>query len=207
MNATLGEIRIFAAPFEPRGWAFCNGKALLITQNQALYSVIGTTYGGDGKKTFHLPDLISRAAIGAMKKDGQGSTWNAGKTAGAELVAITAEQMPNHIHVPSVQPGGAGTTKAYLKAAKRNGNAEDPGGNILAEDSNVELAIYAAPTNTLVNLHGGSVKITNVQGPKLTAVTLDNAGFGTTPHANLQPSLALNYIICIDGAVPSRPVI
>jgi microcystin-dependent protein len=208
MNATLGEIKILAAPIEPRGWAFCDGKELLIAQNPALYSVIGTTYGGDAKKkTFKLPDLRNRAAIGTMKADGQPSTWNAGKTAGVEVVSITEEQMPNHIHVPSVQSGGSGTTTIYLMAATRDGDKDDPAGNILAEDNNNELELYAPPVHSisLTNLHQDSIKITNVTGPKLTGVTFDNWGTGTSAHNNLQPSLALNYIICIDGEVPLRP--
>jgi len=106
MDPFIGEIRIFAGNFPPRGWAFCDGSLLQIKLNTALFAVLGTTYGGDGKNTFALPDLRGKAALhfGA----GQGLTPRyLGKAGGTANVRLTVEQMPNHTHVPNCQSAAA----------------------------------------------------------------------------------------------------
>jgi microcystin-dependent protein len=105
----LGEIRLFPYNFAPQGWAFCNGQLMSISQNTALFSLIGTFYGGDGRTTFGLPDLRGRVAI----SQGQGpglSPYSVGEVTGVETVTLTGNQMPSHAH--SVE---ASAVKAKLK--------------------------------------------------------------------------------------------
>src|SRR2546425_4239312 len=89
----LGEIKIISWNFAPKGWSFCNGQLLPINQNQALFSILGTTYGGDGRQTFALPDLRGRAPIH------QGQGWIEGQAAGQETHTLISGEMPQHLHV------------------------------------------------------------------------------------------------------------
>ena len=97
----IGEIRMFAGTFAPIGWAFCNGAIIPIDQNDALFNLIGTTYGGDGQTTFALPNLQSRVPIHV------GPGFALGQTGGAETVTLTTSQIPAHAHVPQAQSGDA----------------------------------------------------------------------------------------------------
>lgn len=123
MTAFLGEIRLFAGNFAPMGWAFCDGSLLSISQNTALFSLIGTTYGGDGISTFGLPDLRSRVPIHA------GPGYPLGQSGGVEAVTLTTAQLPAHTHLPRVS-SAAGTQTS-------------PAGNVWASGSGFP---YAAPS-------------------------------------------------------------
>ncbi|MBK6929642.1 MAG: phage tail protein [Saprospirales bacterium] len=96
----IGEIMLFAGNFEPRGWAFCDGRLLSIAQNTALFSILGTTYGGDGQTTFALPDLRGRVAVGPGQGPGL-SRYDLGEAGGQESVSLSAAQMPAHNHAYS----------------------------------------------------------------------------------------------------------
>ena len=177
----LGELRIFAGNFNPRGWAFCRGQLLAIAQNDALYALIGTTFGGDGQTSFALPDLQGRIPVG----QGQGpslSNYTLGQKAGAETVTLTTGQMPAHNHV--------------LMASTAKGNQAVPlTGSIMAGpdagNPNTTATYYVQPTP-------------NPLTPStLAASTIGNAG-GNQPHDNIMPSLCLNYIIALEGVFPSR---
>ena len=116
----IGEIRLFAGNFAPRNWAFCNGQLLSISQNTALFSILGTTYGGDGRVTFALPDLRSRVPI----HPGQGpglSNYVLGQTGGVETVTLTQNQLPSHTH--------------SVNAVANGGNQANPTGNLPAVES------------------------------------------------------------------------
>jgi microcystin-dependent protein len=93
----VGEIRMFAGNFAPRGWSFCNGQLMAISQNSALFSLIGTIYGGDGRTTFALPDLRGRVPLHAGEAPGL-SHYALGQRGGAEQVALSVEHLPNHNH-------------------------------------------------------------------------------------------------------------
>ena len=95
----IGEIRMFAGNFAPAGWAFCNGALIPISENDALFALIGTTYGGDGQNTFALPDLQSRIPIHV------GPGFALGQSGGVESVTLTTSQIPAHSHVPQCQSG------------------------------------------------------------------------------------------------------
>src|ERR1041384_2378435 len=105
----VGEIRMFACSFPPNGWAFCSGQAMPISENETLFQLIGTTYGGDGEETFNLPDLQGRAPM-HMGTGPDGTTYQIGEKAGVESVTLTSQQIPVHNHalVGSGNPANAG---------------------------------------------------------------------------------------------------
>lgn len=147
----LGEIRLFGFNFAPRGWALCNGQLMSISQNSALFALLGTTYGGDGITTFALPDLRGRVAI----HQGQGpglSSHVMGEVGGTETVTLTTNQMPSHAHNP-LGSAGAQTTN------RPDGAAPAQGGNYSTPDASHPMA-----TTSVV---GGSQPHNNVQ-PYLT---------------------------------------
>jgi microcystin-dependent protein len=104
MGNFIGEIRMFAGNFAPAGWEFCDGQELAIAENESLFALIGTTYGGDGQETFALPNLQSRVPIH------QGNAFTIGEMAGTESVTLTVQQIPIHTHVPSASNSGGSDT-------------------------------------------------------------------------------------------------
>jgi microcystin-dependent protein len=130
----LSEIRIFSFNFPPKGWAFCNGQFMPINQNQALFSLLGTTYGGNGQTTFALPNLQGRVPI----HEGDGHTL--GEAAGSSAVTINQQTMPQHLH--------------FLNVSTSPGNAPVPGSNVLASTS--PSLMYGAPSN-LVSMNASTV--------------------------------------------------
>jgi microcystin-dependent protein len=177
MEAFMGSIMLFAGNFPPRGWMYCQGQTLQIAQYQALFSLLGTFYGGNGTTTFQLPDLRSRVPVGTGQGTGL-SSWNLGQLQGDEAVVITTNQLPSHNH--NVQVSGS----------PANSNAA--GGNYLA----VANGDFSGDPVT-VNTYNGTPNA--VLGPS----SISNTGLGQ-PVANIQPSLGLNYIICLEGIYPSR---
>jgi microcystin-dependent protein len=174
----LGQIMLVGFNFAPQGWAFCNGQLLSISQNTALFSLLGTTYGGNGTTTFALPDLRGRAAVGFGQGPGL-SNYDLGQSTGTETVTLTAGQMPSHNHLVAANAATA--------------TVPSPGGADLAQS-------YDATARHAVNTYST---------PPMTApVTLDPATVqqsgGSQPHSNIQPALALNYIIALQGIFPSR---
>lgn len=119
----IGEIRMFAGNFAPVGWAFCQGQLLDISQYDALFNLIGTTYGGDGLTTFALPNLQSRLPIHAGTNPATGTTFALGQMAGAEVVTLTVSQIPAHTHTPQANSG--------------IGSQASPAGNVWANSSNL----------------------------------------------------------------------
>ncbi len=171
MNPYLGEIRIFGGNFAPKGWALCNGELLSISSNTALFSVLGTTYGGDGIRTFALPNLQSRAPV----HWGQGaglSEYVLGQPGGAENVTLTQQQMPQHNHTMGTlsAPGTVARPNTQLLAQSTSGSVYGP-----------------APSD----------------GSALNQAAIGFAG-SNQPHANLQPYLAVTFMIALEGIYPSR---
>lgn len=159
----LAEIRIMGFNFAPRGWAFCDGQILPINQNQSLYSLLGTTYGGDGRTSFALPEMRGRVPIHV------GSGHNLGQRTGVESVTLTSAETPNHNH--TVQ----GTSSTADQAVPNN--------TLLAASNNGKP--FAASGT-------GSMAATSI------------ANTGGQAHNNMQPSLAMNYCIALQGLFPSR---
>jgi microcystin-dependent protein len=176
----LGQITIFAGNFAPRNWAFCDGQLLSINQNQALFAILGTTYGGDGRTTFGLPDLRGRVAIG--KGQGAGlSSYPLGSRGGQERVTLVETQIPSHDH----------TAASVANAVMPAGNSNDAVNNFWADDAGVSSGTYhTGPANAEMNASAIST-------------TVNNAGGGQN-HENRQPYLAMNYIIALQGLFPSR---
>jgi len=133
----LAEVRIVGFNFAPRGWAFCDGQILPINQNQSLYSLLGTTYGGDGRTSFALPDLRGRVPIHVGRSNG-GGDHREGEKSGEETHTLSANEMPQHTHI--------------ARASDTAGNNPIPAAHVLARANN----LYRDPTN-LTALHSGTV--------------------------------------------------
>ena len=180
-DAYIGTVMIFGGNFAPRNWEFCNGQLLPISSNAALFSILGTTYGGDGVTTFALPDLKGRVA----KHAGNGAGLQPvtlGEKAGREQVYLTTGQLPSHSHDGS-------TLTAKLACNEEDGDSEEPSGR------NIGIASSGTPYNSSANdatFGGGSVSgNTGLQG-------------GNLPFDIQNPFLGMNYIICTIGLYPPR---
>lgn len=178
MEGTIGEIRMFGGNFGPRGWALCQGQTLNISQNTALFSILGTTFGGNGQTTFMLPDFRGRLAVGAGNGPGL-KPYSLGEVGGNENVTLTIQNMPSHNH------GVTGTVS--LPSLNDTGNNESPDGTFPASNGTNQYS--NAPDSNM-----GALKV-NLQ-------TALNGG--NVPVAILQPYLAMNYIVCLEGIFPSR---
>ncbi len=127
-NPFVGEIRMFGGNFAPQGWAFCSGQLMAIAQNDTLFTLIGTTYGGDGQNTFALPDLRGRVPIH------QGSGFVIGQLAGSESVTLTSNQLPPHVHTVNVGGSASTNSPANARLASTAAGSEiyaPPGGPIV----------------------------------------------------------------------------
>jgi microcystin-dependent protein len=178
----IGEIKILGFNFAPRGYATCQGQILSIAQNTALFSLLGTYYGGNGQTTFALPDLQGRMPIG----QGQGPglpAYNMGQIAGVNNVTILTSNMPAHVHT-------ANALSIKLKASTANADEGSPDGNFPAT---TPTGIYSGNGAT-PGVHTGGVDVSG---------TTDIAG-GGQPIDIRNPYLTINYSIAIEGIFPSR---
>lgn len=201
MEMYIGQIFLFGGDFAPRGSSNCNGQQLSISSNNALFSLLGTSYGGDGRSTFALPDLRGRVPVNYG--DGPGlSSHKLGDKSGKEKHQLTQNEMPAHSHPASFNPtGAAGVT---VNAAIDAGNDSVPqAGYVLAappkQGPSHNINIYRSSPGAGGTVALGGVTFTGGAG----TVTVDNAG-GSTAFDISQPSLALNYCIAIEGIYPSR---
>jgi microcystin-dependent protein len=175
----VGQIALFPYTFAPRGWAFCAGQLLPISQNTALFSLLGTFYGGDGKSTFALPDLQGRVPIGAGQGPGL-SSYTLGEEAGVENVSLLSSELPGHNHT--------------LFATTDVGATATASGNQLATPQ-----VGSPHTGfTKGNVYSSTAPNTSLAG---TALSLTGAGL---PHNNLQPYLVLQYCVALQGIFPAR---
>jgi len=189
----LGQIILFAGNFAPRSTAFCNGQLLSIAQNTALFSILGTTYGGDGRTTFALPDLRGRAAL--HPGTGPGLTpRKLGQRTGFETDTLSISQMPQHNHTATLDNGSTS-----IKINTGDGTTNDPVGNFLAKGVTPAAGPLAA---NVANIYAPTSNST-MPGDLAGTPTIGMTG-GNQPHNNMQPWLGLNYIICMQGLFPSR---
>lgn len=174
----IGEIKMFGGNFAPRSWALCEGQLLAISQNQALFSILGTTYGGDGRTTFALPDLRGRTAIGPGNGPGL-SSRQLGAKGGVERVTLSASQMPSHNH------GASGT----IKVSERVGGLDAPKNAVFSKTDGAKTY--------------GNLRTNTTMANDILDVKTQNTG-GSQAHENMMPYTAVNYIICLQGTFPSR---
>lgn len=182
----IGEIRAFAGNFAPRGWAFCEGQPLAISQHSALFSILGTTYGGDGRETFELPDLRGRGLIGAGQGPGL-SDIRLGQNTGQEETYIQQSNLPAITQSVSVNIGIPAAT-----SSTNGGSAPSTAshfGPVTAGGRPAELYTTDAPDTTLA---------------PFTAEGHTSTLGGARPMENRAPSLGISYIIALEGLFPSR---
>lgn len=178
MEGVIGFTTLFAGNFAPKSWAFCQGQTINIASNTALFSILGTQYGGNGTTNFKLPDLQGRTIVGTGTGPGL-STYTNGQMEGAETAALTTNTMPGHIH--------AVTAELKISATETPASLNIPIGNMYANDGNL---IYGS---------SGNVQMASIN----TDITMTNTG-GGAPFEILRPFLGLNYIICQYGVFPPR---
>ena len=174
-EAYIGEIRPITWNYAPRGWAFCNGQLLSIQQNTALFSLLGTTYGGNGVNTFGLPNLQGRVPLH------RGNGFTLGQVGGEIGHTLLASEMPAHTHT--------------LQASTADATTGAPAGAALAQPAANVGPVYAAGATPQAT----QALVTAAMAPQAVA----NAG-GNQPHTNMQPYLVLNFIIALVGIYPSR---
>ncbi|HEX7049915.1 MAG TPA: tail fiber protein [Longimicrobiales bacterium] len=175
MEPFIGEIRMFGGTFAPVGWAFCDGKTLPIEENQALFALLGTTYGGDGVKTFALPDLRGRVPIHVSATDPPG------QAGGSEAVALTPAQFPAHSHA--------------FYASTFAADSSNPGAGVVASTVSVRMYGEFDPN---IAMNAAAI------GPAVDASGNPYGSASPQPHDNMQPFLCINYIIATEGIYPPR---
>lgn len=174
MEPFIGQICLFGFNFAPRGWAKCEGQLLPISSHSALFSLLGTMYGGDGRTTFGLPDLRGRSAVSAGTGNGLANVRQ-GQMGGAQSITLTQNNLPSHTHT------------ATLHAESAAGTSANPNGKMLAGESNA----YAAPNPNDNKTMASESIVVNPTG-------------GQQSFSNLDPYLGLNYCIALEGVFPSR---
>ena len=175
----LSEIKIVSFSYAPQGWAMCNGQFLPINQNQALFALLGTTYGGNGQTTFALPNLRGRVPIHF------GGSHDLGEAAGSTSVTINIQQLPTHTHFAQARNA--------LAPASLDGVEPGP-------SKSLAQALVSLPNNATVN---GNMYGTGSPTGSMKANALTTVG-GSQPHNNMMPYLTLNFIISLIGIFPSR---
>jgi microcystin-dependent protein len=177
----LGEIRPFAFNFAPQGWALCAGQIISLSSNTALFSILGTTYGGNGQTTFALPDLRGRIAVGQGQGNGL-QDWVLGEEIGEESVTLLNTEMASHTHTPDTRIQ-AGTTSMH--------NVPQAGDYLSRFNTSTTAIGYTwnnPPLENATTLHPTFIGFTG----------------GSQPHNNIQPVLTINYCICTSGVFPAR---
>lgn len=170
----VGQIMMFGGSFAPCGWAFCNGALLPISENEWLFNLIGTTYGGDGQETFALPNLSGRVPVHQGQGPGIQSNYVIGEMGGVESVTLTTQQIPVHNH--------------YSMVTNSRGTSHSPVGNIQAADSHDIASPYAKSGLLDANMHSNAIQTNG----------------GNQPHENMQPYLAVSFVISLFGVFPSQ---
>jgi microcystin-dependent protein len=217
MDPILGTIILFAGGFAPKGWFTCEGQTLQITQYQALFSLLGTYYGGDGVTTFKLPDF--RGAFPTqctnINSAHPGGTYNLGQVGGAQSATITSANVPPHTHT-IIKGSGSNltgsisvTTTVGANASTTGSTASPAAGSVLGQNSDpggsgAAPALYNTQA-TSVNLGGVNSVVTNNLSFDPTGLTLTPWGSGSQPVSTVPNFVAMQYIIAWQGEYPSRP--
>ena len=187
-DVVLAEIRLVAFNYAPRGWALCNGQLLSIAQNQALFSLLGTTFGGNGVTNFALPDLRGRGPMHWGNGPGL-SPVNLGQVGGTTSTTLLATQIPSHVHMAAIH-----NTTGEVMGSAFDGDSTNPDGNYFAIAANTPDKMYGAAANGKMSFNG--------EFQADAQVTL--SGGGSQPHSNMMPYLGMTFIIALQGIYPSR---
>lgn len=180
----IGQMMLFAGNFCPRGWQPANGQLVSIAQNTALFSILGTTYGGNGQTTFALPDLRGRVPVSVGQGPGL-SDYTLGEVAGTETTTLLTTQMPIHTHQ-------ATATTLIKIAAGQVADTNKPAGNTFANTGPLNVYYTGAPTANYMD-----------NDTAATAVTVGVQG-GSQPFSIMQPYLAMQWCVAVEGIFPSR---
>ncbi|MEW4924616.1 tail fiber protein [Algibacter sp. 2305UL17-15] len=183
MEGTIGEIRMFAGNFAPRTWAFCEGQLLSINSNQSLFSILGTTYGGDGRTSFGLPDLRGRAPISPGNGPGL-PTYRQGEKGGAFTNTLNITQLPSHNHIAAAQVSSGNATQNSATSGASIATPGTGGGRNFTPTAGFNTSTPDVPLNA-------------------NSVVIGNTG-GNQSVNNMQPYLSIHFIICLQGVFPSR---
>lgn len=185
MDPYVGEIRLFAGTYAPRNWAFCQGQLLPISGNEALFSLIGTTYGGDGQTTIGIPDLRGLIVCGTGQGNGSTNTYAQGQTFGQVTAPVSEAQMPAHTHA--------------VQASSQAADATAPANKLFAAATSPPVTPPATPASYTLYANGSA---SNISKRNLKGTAVAKVGSGQ-PHPNLMPTLAVSYIICLNGFFPN----
>jgi len=189
MDGFIGEVRAFAFGYEPQNWLLCDGRVMPLQQSQALYAVIGNTYGGTAGSTFQLPNLQTVAVLGAGSGPGL-SARPLAQASGAAAVQLTVDQLPAHNHLLTVQ-SAKGPTIADATLATPKAQSSWLGRPAVLGTENALVPAYVAES-TAINTTLQAQTVANTGG----------VGSAAQAHENRQPFLTLGYYICVDGVYP-----
>lgn len=202
----LGEVRMIANNYAPRNWALCHGQLLPIAQNQALYALLGTTYGGDGRTSFALPDLRGRCVMGSGSVPG-GVYKQRGMMAGNDFTTLSTSELPPHAHPitdATVTQNLTATGKATIKCQNTPGNSQSPEGKLFAATKERGGdQIYGDGTDQTMKDDIIDINVPVTGDVTVTGHT-SSVGAGRS-FSNLPPFGCIDYMICIDGIFPPRP--
>jgi microcystin-dependent protein len=180
-DAYIGEIRLFAGIRVPENWAFCDGSLQSVSEQQALFALIGTIYGGNGVTNFALPDLRSRVPVSMGTAVPSGTTYAVGQVGGAETVTLTAATLPAHSH----------TFNATSTVAKATTPSATTFLGTVSDVTEGTRALYIPPSSTLT-------------ATPLDATAVQTGGGSNQAHPNIMPSMGINFMICLVGIFPQK---
>lgn len=198
----VGEIKSVAFDFAPMDWAKCSGQQMQIAQNQALYSLVGTIYGGDGRTYFNLPNLSGRVLIGSGTAP-SGQSYRVGNYGGSEAVKLTINNMPMHTHGASI----AGTVTGTINVTGESAVTQDAAGAM--------IALGKAGTSAVTGYKKDNIDPTKIKTLAASSLSVQTSGLNVAVQAtgqqdpmavtNMQPYVVINYIIATGGIYPPRP--
>lgn len=195
MEGIISEIRMFSPNFAPKNWAYCAGQLLAINTNQALFSLLGTTFGGNGVTTFALPDFRGRVPVGTGVSSSL-SQQPLGAMGGTPTVTLSSNQMPIHTHSGNLQ----GSVKLSVSDAAASLTTPVAGASIARP-----IKATGRSSTPLLGFNNAQPNVVLGNSLATSGLTIvNNVAGGSMPHDNMQPYLGMNYIICLYGIYPSR---
>lgn len=203
----IGEIRGFAGNFAPMGWMYCQGQQLQIQAYNALFAILGITYGGNGSTNFNLPNLAGKVPVGSGQSPVSGANFIPGQYAGEQTHVLTLNQLPTHNHAAQTSGGTAaisGSATAVMNVNNDEAEGKSPLGKYLSVSSSPD--IYAGSPTSGATLNSGAIAVnTSGLSVSVSGMSILIANVGTSsPVSLMQPYQVINWIICIAGLYPMR---